>query len=63
MGRCGCYSACVVCGSCDTLSGATVAGTTDAPTEITANPHPQEVDIQFILQEIRDYLSPEISGD
>lgn len=41
--------------------GATVAGTTDAPTEITADPHPQEVDIQFILQEIRDYLSPDIS--
>ena len=44
-------------------TGATVAGTTDAPTEITADPHPREADIQFILQEIRDYLSPEISGD
>lgn len=39
-----------------------MAGTTDAPTEITANPHPKELDIQFILQEIRDYLSPDISG-
>ena len=44
------------------LTGATVAGTTDAPTEVTADPHPKEFDIQFILQEIRDYLSPDISG-
>lgn len=44
-------------------TGATVAGTTDTPTEVTPDPHPQEIDIQFILQEIRDYLSPNISGN
>ena len=66
MGRCGFHSNCVTSRSCDPLflhAGATVAGTTDAPTEITADPHPREADIQFILQEIRDYLTPEISGD
>ena len=41
--------------------GNTIAGTTDAPTEISANPIPGEKDIQWILSEIRTYLSPEIN--
>lgn len=43
--------------------GITVAGTTDAPTDLTAMPFAREHDIQFILQEIRSYLSTELSGE
>ena len=42
--------------------GITIAGTTDAPTGLTAMPFAREHDIQFILQEIRSYLSSELSG-
>ena len=42
--------------------GKAIAGTTDSPTEVTHLPHPTEEDIRFILQEIKDYLSPDISG-
>ncbi|CAM9545594.1 glycerol-3-phosphate dehydrogenase, mitochondrial [Lethenteron reissneri] len=38
----------------------TVAGTTDTPTEITDTPSPREEDIQFILNEVRNYLSPDV---
>lgn len=40
--------------------GATIAGTTDRPCEVTRNPSPTEEDIQFILQEIRHYLTSDI---
>ncbi|XP_048835705.1 glycerol-3-phosphate dehydrogenase, mitochondrial-like isoform X1 [Brienomyrus brachyistius] len=38
----------------------TIAGTTDTPTEVTAHPVPVEEDINFILREIRSYLSPDV---
>ncbi|XP_067891400.1 glycerol-3-phosphate dehydrogenase, mitochondrial isoform X2 [Heterodontus francisci] len=37
-----------------------IAGTTDTPTEITSKPVPQEQEINFILNEIRNYLSPDV---
>lgn len=40
--------------------GQTIAGTTDKPCELTHDPAPTEDDIQFILKEIRNYLSPEV---
>ncbi|KAL2803328.1 FAD dependent oxidoreductase-domain-containing protein [Aspergillus granulosus] len=43
--------------------GNTIAGTTDAPTEITAQPQPSEKDINWILSEIRRYLAPDINVD
>ncbi|TVY40683.1 Glycerol-3-phosphate dehydrogenase, mitochondrial [Lachnellula occidentalis] len=41
--------------------GNTIAGTTDAPCDIAANPIPQETEIDWILSEIRRYLSPDIN--
>uniref|UniRef100_A0A665TZT2 glycerol-3-phosphate dehydrogenase n=1 Tax=Echeneis naucrates TaxID=173247 RepID=A0A665TZT2_ECHNA len=38
----------------------TIAGTTDTPTNVTAHPIPGEDDINFILREIRSYLSPDV---
>ena len=38
----------------------TIAGTTDTPCEVTHSPSPTEKDIQFILKEVRDYLSPDV---
>ncbi|XP_051569190.1 glycerol-3-phosphate dehydrogenase, mitochondrial-like isoform X1 [Myxocyprinus asiaticus] len=38
----------------------TIAGTTDTPTEVTAHPIPMEDDINFILSEVRNYLSPDV---
>ncbi|KAM6893746.1 glycerol-3-phosphate dehydrogenase, mitochondrial [Xenentodon cancila] len=38
----------------------TVAGTTDTPTSVTAHPIPGEDDINFILREVRNYLSPDV---
>lgn len=38
----------------------TIAGTTDTPTNVTAHPMPGEEDINFILNEIRNYLSPDV---
>ncbi|KAJ8416964.1 hypothetical protein AAFF_G00328420 [Aldrovandia affinis] len=38
----------------------TIAGTTDTPTDVTAHPIPMEEDINFILSEIRNYLSPDV---
>jgi len=40
--------------------GLTVAGTTDSPCEVTHHPSPTERDIEFILEEVRSYLSPDI---
>ncbi|KAH8803142.1 FAD dependent oxidoreductase-domain-containing protein [Xylogone sp. PMI_703] len=41
--------------------GNTIAGTTDAPTEISQNPVAGEQEIDWILTEIRHYLSPDIN--
>ncbi|XP_063070732.1 glycerol-3-phosphate dehydrogenase, mitochondrial-like [Engraulis encrasicolus] len=38
----------------------TIAGTTDTPTDITPHPSPSEEDINFILKEVRNYLSPDV---
>lgn len=40
----------------------TIAGTTDSPTSVTAHPIPGEDDINFILREVRNYLSPDVVG-
>ncbi|XP_072118063.1 glycerol-3-phosphate dehydrogenase, mitochondrial isoform X1 [Mobula birostris] len=40
--------------------GMVIAGTTDTPTEITTKPIPHEEEINFILSEIRNYLSPDV---
>ncbi|KAK6727353.1 hypothetical protein RB195_005195 [Necator americanus] len=39
----------------------TIAGTTDAPSEVTLSPIPKDSDVEFILQEIRGYLSKDVS--
>uniref|UniRef100_F1KVF7 Glycerol-3-phosphate dehydrogenase n=1 Tax=Ascaris suum TaxID=6253 RepID=F1KVF7_ASCSU len=39
----------------------TVAGTTDAPMPVTFHPGPADIDIEFILQEIRTYLSDDVT--
>ncbi|SLM40386.1 glycerol-3-phosphate dehydrogenase [Lasallia pustulata] len=41
--------------------GNTIAGTTDAPTNITQNPIAGEEEIGWILAEIRGYLAPDIN--
>lgn len=41
--------------------GNTIAGTTDAPTNITPQPIPGEDEIEWILNEIRGYLAPDIT--
>lgn len=38
----------------------TIAGTTDTPTEVTHHPCPTEEDINFILTEVRNYLSTDV---
>jgi len=40
--------------------GNTIAGTTDSPTEVTADPMPKEEEIKWILDEVRRYLSPDV---
>lgn len=40
----------------------TIAGTTDLPCEVTAHPKPTEDEIQFILDEIKNYLNPDVEG-
>lgn len=40
--------------------GSTIAGTTDQPTSISANPIPSEQDIQFILSEVSHYFRGKI---
>ena len=39
----------------------TIAGTTDRSCTVTSSPSPSEDDIQFILAEVKNYLTPEIS--
>ncbi|XP_035230807.1 glycerol-3-phosphate dehydrogenase, mitochondrial-like isoform X2 [Stegodyphus dumicola] len=39
----------------------TIAGTTDRPCQVTHHPRPTEDEIQFILNEVKNYLSPEIT--
>ena len=41
--------------------GNTIAGTTDTPSEITADPIAGEEEIEWILSEIRTYLTPNIN--
>ncbi|XP_058447444.1 glycerol-3-phosphate dehydrogenase, mitochondrial isoform X1 [Malaya genurostris] len=38
----------------------TIAGTTDAPCDVTPSPAPSEDDIQFILSEIKNYLNKDV---
>ncbi|NXS52738.1 GPDM protein, partial [Brachypteracias leptosomus] len=38
----------------------TIAGTTDTPTDVTSHPSPTEEDINFILNEVRNYLSVDV---
>lgn len=38
----------------------TIAGTTDLPCEVTHNPSPTEDEIQFILNEIKNYLNADV---
>uniref|UniRef100_A0A8I5N180 Glycerol-3-phosphate dehydrogenase n=1 Tax=Papio anubis TaxID=9555 RepID=A0A8I5N180_PAPAN len=38
----------------------TIAGTTDTPTDVTPHPIPSEEDINFILNEVRNYLSCDV---
>lgn len=40
----------------------TIAGTTDSPTDVTSHPIPTEEDINFILNEVRNYLSVDVEG-
>jgi len=40
--------------------GMTIAGTTDTPCEVSHSPGPSERDIQFILNEVKNYLTPDI---
>ena len=38
----------------------TIAGTTDTKTEVTANPRPREEEVDWILGEVKHYLSPDV---
>ncbi|KAG8844745.1 mitochondrial glycerol-3-phosphate dehydrogenase [Serendipita sp. 411] len=40
--------------------GNTIAGTTDSPAPVRRDPRPHEEDIQWILEEVKRYLSPDI---
>ncbi|KAI8896025.1 FAD dependent oxidoreductase-domain-containing protein [Globomyces pollinis-pini] len=40
--------------------GSVIAGTTDSPTKVESNPVPSDADINWILNEILNYLSPDI---
>ncbi|WWC58421.1 uncharacterized protein I303_100961 [Kwoniella dejecticola CBS 10117] len=40
--------------------GNVIAGTTDSPTTVSQNPVPAEKEIQWILDEVRNYLSPDV---
>ncbi|KAJ3189640.1 mitochondrial glycerol-3-phosphate dehydrogenase [Irineochytrium annulatum] len=40
--------------------GNTIAGTTDSPTSVSADPMPTETDVTWILNEIENYLDPNI---
>ena len=38
----------------------TIAGTTDTPARVSREPHASEEDIRWVLEEVRNYLSPDI---
>ncbi|XP_018325736.1 glycerol-3-phosphate dehydrogenase, mitochondrial [Agrilus planipennis] len=38
----------------------TIAGTTDLPCKVTHNPKPTEDEITFILEEVKNYLNPDV---
>jgi glycerol-3-phosphate dehydrogenase len=38
----------------------TIAGTTDLPCQVTHNPKPTEDEILFILEEVKNYLNPDV---
>lgn len=38
----------------------TIAGTTDLPCQVTAHPKPTEDEILFILEEVKNYLNPDV---
>jgi glycerol-3-phosphate dehydrogenase len=38
----------------------TIAGTTDLPCEVTHSPRPTEDEIMFILEEVKNYLNPDV---
>ncbi|BGP51636.1 mitochondrial glycerol-3-phosphate dehydrogenase [Rhodotorula kratochvilovae] len=40
--------------------GNTIAGTTDSPAKVEQHPVPKEEEIEWILNEVRNYLSPDI---
>jgi glycerol-3-phosphate dehydrogenase len=40
--------------------GATIAGTTDAPSPVTPTPRASEEDVAFILSAIKDYLAVQV---
>ncbi|KAG8800779.1 mitochondrial glycerol-3-phosphate dehydrogenase [Serendipita sp. 399] len=40
--------------------GNTIAGTTDSPAPVRRDPRPHEEDVQWILEEVKRYLSPDI---
>ena len=42
--------------------GKTIAGTTDTPCDVTFTPTPTETEIQFILNEVKNYLNPDVQG-
>lgn len=41
----------------------TIAGTTDLPCKVTHNPKPTEDEIVFILEEVKNYLNPDVEGE
>lgn len=40
----------------------TIAGTTDLPCKPTHSPKPTEDEILFILEEVKNYLNPDVEG-
>ncbi len=46
---------------CLPWEGNTIAGTTDTPCDITANPEAGEKEIEWILKEVRNYLQDEVN--
>lgn len=40
----------------------TIVGTTDVPSIVTFNPKPTEEEIMYLLQEISNYVNPDIKG-
>ncbi|CAG2053062.1 unnamed protein product, partial [Timema podura] len=41
----------------------TIAGTTDLPCEVSHNPKPTEDEIMFILEEVKNYLNPDVEEE